>query len=119
MSDEPAVVQKAYDLVLWAVPAIAKFPRSYRFVLGERMENALYDVLEGLIEARYDRGRRPELLARVNVWLEKLRFQSRLARDLNVLGIKQYEHFARLADEVGRQVGGWAKSCRGAPGGGQ
>jgi hypothetical protein len=98
MADDPAIIQRAYDLVLWAVPTIAKFPRSYRFVLGERMEHALYEVLEALIEARYDRRNRPELLARVNIWLEKLRFQTRLAKDLNVLGIKQYEHFARLAD---------------------
>ncbi len=112
MSNEPAVIQRAYDLTAWAVPAIAKFPRSHRFVLGERMENALYDVLEMLIEARYDKGRRTELLGRANVRIEKLRFQTRLAKDLGVLGLRQYEHFARLTDEVGRQVGGWRRACR-------
>ena len=112
MADELAVIQRAYDLTAWAVPAIAKFPRSYRFVLGERMETALYDVLEALIEARYDRDNRPALLGRANIILEKLRFQTRLAKDLGVLGIRQYEHFVRLTDEVGKQVGGWKKVSR-------
>jgi hypothetical protein len=39
--DELAVIQRAYDLTAWAVPAIAKFPRSHRFVLGEWMEGAI------------------------------------------------------------------------------
>ena len=41
MADELIVIQKTYDLIAWAVPAIGKFPRSHRFVLGERMETAL------------------------------------------------------------------------------
>ena len=110
MVDEPSVIQKTYDLALWAVPAIGKFPRSHRFVLGERMENLLYDVLDALVEARYDRRRRQELLRGANVRLEQFRFQMRLAKDLHVLGPKQYEHCSGLVDEVGRQIGGWAKA---------
>ena len=41
VADELIVIQKTYDLIAWAVPAIGKFPRSHRFVLGERMETAL------------------------------------------------------------------------------
>ena len=55
MADELIVVQKAYDLIAWAVPAIGKFPRNHRFVLGERMETALYDLLDALV----DRSHRP------------------------------------------------------------
>jgi len=35
---EPAVVvQKAYDWTLWVIPKAEKFPRCYRFTLGERL----------------------------------------------------------------------------------
>lgn len=104
------MIQKMYDLALWAVPAIGKFPRSHRFVLGERMENLLYDVLDALVEARYDRSGRRNLLKRANIRLEQFRFQMRLAKDLHVLGLKQYEHCSALVDEVGRQIGGWVKA---------
>ena len=39
VADELDVITKTYDLILWMVGRIAKFPRSHRFVLGERMEN--------------------------------------------------------------------------------
>ena len=111
MAEDLIVVQKAYDLIAWAVPAIGKFPRDYRFVLGERMETALYDILDALIEARYSREGRAALLRRVNVLLERFRFQVRLAKDLHCLGLKQYEHVSGLVQEVGRLVGGWAKAA--------
>ena len=37
---ELRVVTKTYDLTLWLLTQINKLPRSYRFVLGDRMENA-------------------------------------------------------------------------------
>ena len=36
--DAPAVVVgKTYDLVLWLLPKTEKFPRSYRFSVGDRL----------------------------------------------------------------------------------
>jgi hypothetical protein len=112
LAEELIVIQKAYDLIAWAVPAIGKFPRSHRFVLGERMEEALYDLLDLLIEAKYYPGRRAALLRQANVLLERFRFQMRLAEDLQCLGLKQYEHLSVLLLEVGRLVGGWEKTTR-------
>jgi hypothetical protein len=50
---ELAVIRKTYDLVKWSCGHTSKFPRSHRFVLGERIERRLYDLLETLIQARY------------------------------------------------------------------
>jgi len=47
---ELSAITKAYDLVQWYVPIIGRFPRSHRFVLGERMETTLYGILEMLAE---------------------------------------------------------------------
>jgi hypothetical protein len=105
---------KAYDLVLWSCQHVARFPRSHRFVLGERIERNLYDLLESLIQARYTRERRP-LLARANLTLEVLRFQVRLARDLQCLRVGSYGFAARSLDEIGRLVGGWLKSGAAPP----
>ncbi len=40
-SSTPAAVTKAYDIVLWLVEHVGKFPRSHRFVLGDRLENKI------------------------------------------------------------------------------
>ncbi len=47
--EELPIIRAFYDFVLWLNPKIAKFPRDQRFVLGERMERQLYEVLENLI----------------------------------------------------------------------
>ena len=60
--------------------------RSNRFVLGERIERNLYDLLETLIRAKYTRQRQP-LLEQANLTLEILRFQMRLAKDLQCLKV--------------------------------
>ena len=113
---ELEVVQRAYDLILWEVPLITRFPVPYRAVLGDRMQSTLYTILEKLVTARYDRQGRRGLLSGVNIELEKARYQVRLARDLGLWDCKRQEHAAGLINEVGRQVGGWLASCVRPPG---
>src|SRR5712671_3515038 len=56
-TDELVVITKTYDLILWSCNHTGKFPRNHRFVLGERIERNLYDLLETLIRARYTKNR--------------------------------------------------------------
>lgn len=105
------LIEQARDLLLWAIPAVAKFPRSFRFTLGERIERRLYGILEGLVRARYAAGPgKAAALAAVNLDLEVFRHEIRMAHDLELLSLRQVEHCVRLTDTVGRQVGGWKKS---------
>ena len=83
-----------YRFVLWLIPTVERFPRSQKFLLGDRIQSTALDVLERLIEATYTR-RRSSHLAAANLGLEKLRFLVRLARDLQILDARRYEHAAR------------------------
>ncbi len=105
---ELLVIGKTYDLVRWSVQHTSRFPRNHRFVLGERLERNLYDLLETLVQARYTRERQP-LLAQANLRLEVLRFQVRLAKDLQCLRTNSYAHASKCIDEIGCMVGGWMK----------
>ncbi len=98
-----------YQFLRWLMPAVEKFPRSQRFLLGDRIQSTALDVLDTLIEATYTRDRRAHL-SRANLGLEKLRFHIRLAVEMRHLDGRRYEHAARQLDEIGRLVGGWAKS---------
>ncbi len=51
-TEELIVITKAYDLVKWLVNHTSRFPRHHRHVLGARLEQHGYDVLEQLIEAK-------------------------------------------------------------------
>ena len=79
--EELVAITKTYDLILWSCHHTGKFPRNHRFVLGERIERNLYDLLETLIRAKYTRQRQP-LLEQANLMLEILPFQMQSAKDL-------------------------------------
>ena len=52
MSELP-IIQKTYDLIKWYVPILNRLPRHHKFMLGDRMITGLYDLLDGLIIAKY------------------------------------------------------------------
>jgi four helix bundle protein len=110
--DDPAVaVTKAYDLALWILPKVEKFPRSYRFSIGERLACGALDVLLDLVAAAYasDKGRCLESAGRE---VNRVRYLLRLAKDLKLISRDAYNFAAERVDEVGRMVGGWRKSSR-------
>lgn len=113
-SDELVIITKTYDLILWSCQHTSRFPRQHRFVLGERLERTLYDLLETLIHAKYTSERRT-LLETANLKLEILRFQVRLAKDLQCLRPNSYEFGSKRIDEIGRLVGGWLRSRKAPP----
>src|SRR5271170_6090225 len=108
-TEELTIITKTYDLILWSCQHTGKFPRNHRFVLGERIERNLYDLLEILIRAKYTRNRQ-DLLEQANLTLEILRFQMRLAKDLQCLKVESYGFAAKSIDEIGRLIGGWLRS---------
>ena len=107
-SDVPPVIARHYDLILWLLRQIPKFPRSHRFVLGDRIENLALEILELLIEAAYTRNKSAQL-RRAGIQLEKMRYLIRMSKDLELLSIRQYQFVAEQIDEVGRMVGGWLR----------
>lgn len=102
-------VEAHFQFLRWLMPTVEKFPRSQKFLLGDRIQSTALDVLEALIEATYTRERRSHL-ARANLGLEKLRFFFRLATEMQYLDKRRYEYAARAMDETGRLVGGWMKA---------
>jgi hypothetical protein len=44
-------LEKTYQFLLWLIPAVEKFPRAQKFLLGDRMQTLALDVQESLIEA--------------------------------------------------------------------
>ncbi|MDC8449326.1 MAG: diversity-generating retroelement protein Avd [Nitrospira sp.] len=107
----PQVVQSCHEVILWLIPQLDKFPRVRRFTLGERLETGLIEVLELLVEAAYTRNKEMPL-QRANLRLEVVRHLWRLTYELKVMATRQYEHGARLIDDLGRQIGGWLRSQR-------
>lgn len=105
------VIQKTYDLVKWYIPILNRLPRDHRFTLGERMVNGLYDLLEGLITARYSH-HKLEKLEQLNQRLDLLRHQTRLLFDFNLMHAERYEYVGKSLNDIGIELGGWIKQQR-------
>lgn len=100
---------KTYDFLQWLLPVTEKFPRSQRFVLAQRLQQAAFCFFERLIEARRTRPN-DALLKQADVELEKVRLYLRLSHDLGPLGAKQYRLGSQMTTEMGRLLGGWQKA---------
>lgn len=115
MKAQLPAVQKAHDLAKELLPRVAKYPKDYKFSLGERITDHALDILELLIQASYTKSK-VRLLDEANLKLERLRRLLRLSNELGALANKGYAYVSKLVDELGRQIGGWRKQAAGNPG---
>jgi len=107
VNESPALV-KTYDFLKWLLPVTEKFPKSQRFVLAQRLQQAAFQFYEYLIEARRVRPN-ASVLKRADAELDKVRLYLRLSHELGHLGEGQYRHASQRAAELGRLLGGWMK----------
>lgn len=105
---EASALTKTYDLILWIIPQLEKFPKSQKYLLGDRVETNLLDVMELIIQAIYTKDKVPSL-NEANLKIEKLRYLIRLTIDLRYLSIKKYEYASKCLNEIGSEIGGWLK----------
>ena len=109
--NELPIIQKTYDLIQWYVPILNRLPRDHKFGIGDRMVSRLYEILEGLITARYAH-KKLEILQSLTGKLDILCYQTRLLLDWKLINSKRYEYVSRLLEELGKQLGGWIEQQR-------
>jgi hypothetical protein len=106
--EELSIVQKTYDLIKWYVPILNRLPRDQKFLLADRVIVGLYDLLEGLLRARYAK-QKLILLEPLSSNLDILRYQTRLLVDFQLLSADRYEYVSQIINEVGMELGGWIR----------
>ena len=93
--------------VPWLLDHCARWPKAARFSLTQRLENHALDVLELLINARYQPAERATMLRQANLALERMRFLCRIARTRRFMSTKAFEKASADIDEAGRMIHGW------------
>lgn len=109
--DELPIVQQTYDLIKWYVPILNRLPRDHKFGLGQRMVAELYELLEGLVLARYDRDRLSKLQP-LSGKLDILQYQTRLLFDFQLIALQRYQYASGCINEIGKQLTGWIAQQR-------
>ena len=115
MSEEMVIFSRTYDFLSWIIPHTMKFPRSQRFVVTKRLQDAALDFQERITEANACRAsQRLEKLRAASVALDKVRFYLRLCVDWGWLSPGQHRHVSGMIAEMGRLLGGWRKATASA-----
>ena len=102
------VIKKGYDFSKWLLQHTGKFPKSYRFSVAAKLENAILDFLEFATVANMRRDKLP-LLKKADEALARLRLLFRLSYEMRFLNLKSYEFGSKQVNELGRLLGGWIK----------
>lgn len=118
MIDQPYsdsnILQQCFDLLKESITLIERFPKSQRFLLGNRLQSFTSDLLELYIDAYYasDKKQKTKQLQQANLQLEKLRFFWRLAYEMRFLSSGQYRLLANTILQLGKMTGGWLKKLK-------
>ncbi|MBN1149285.1 MAG: diversity-generating retroelement protein Avd [Anaerolineales bacterium] len=116
MAEEMVIFTRTYDLLSWLIPLTLGFPRSQRFVVTRRLQDAALDFQELIIEANAQSGaRRAEKLRAADAELLKLRLYLRLCERWQWISSGQYRHVSEMVAEIGRLLGGWLKTVTPGP----
>ena len=111
MVSDLAIWQKIVDMTVYVVPVCNKFPKSQRFILGQQIQNKLLQLATTTIEANKAMNK-SQLLDKLDTELDQFRFLVRVAADLKLMQVRQYEYISRMSSEVGRLLGGWQRKFR-------
>lgn len=86
------------------------FPKKASYVLGEKIERILLELLELLFTASYqnEQNKLPTLETAVKK-IDILKFFLRISWELKALDNKKYLAFSKKVQEVGKMVGGWKR----------
>jgi hypothetical protein len=113
MSEEMVIFTRCFDLMVWLIPKLERFPAPYRTTLTQRIGDTLLDYQDALHDANAHSHQRLKHLQTADAHLSKLRFYLRLIHRLEWINNGQYEHVSRMVAENGRLLGGWMKQTKG------
>ncbi len=113
-AEEMIILTRTFELLTWLLPHTLRFPKTQRFVVTQRLQNAVLDFQEALYDANAQHGAvRLQHLRAADAHLNKLRLYLKLAYRWQWFNSGQYEHVSRMVAEIGKLLGGWIKQTQG------
>jgi hypothetical protein len=109
------IFKKAYTLYKDFYGIRSSVSKQDRYTIYLRCENAILDVIEAILKAGSEsKIDKLPTLEYGSLKLNLLRVLIRLLKDVKAINIKKYSTLEENIDEIGRMLGGWIKSTKGA-----
>ena len=108
-AEEFLAIKRGYDFSKWLLNHTGKFPKSHRFSVAVKLENAALDFIAFTSVANTRQNKLP-LLRDADEALLKMRLLFRLSYEMRFINFNSYEHGSERLAELGRLLGGWMKN---------
>ena len=102
------VLQKLKSAYLLWCGYYQKLPKTHRYTLGQKVDNAFTDIIEAICAASFlVRGEKIPFVRRAIQKLDTLKIFLMVLWETKSLDNKKYGVLSAPLDEIGRQLGGW------------
>lgn len=104
------VLKKLEEWMVAIEPSLAKFPKSARFTLAQKIENGSLDCIDKVIAANLDKPRRADHIFQARVTTERVQLLIRVARSRSLIDLAHYELYSEKLTEISKMLAGWARA---------
>lgn len=111
MYNQLPIYRDAYSLLLEIYQASSRFPRDFKYTLGQDMKRDSLALFRDLYGANVSAENRQKHLDSFLTAFELLKVELRLCVDLNVLPIKKLAQLSLIMDSIAKQASGWRRSA--------
>lgn len=107
MYNQLPIYRDTYMLLTEIYRATGKFPRDYKYTLGQDMKRDSLALFRELYGANTSADERRRYLDRFLTAFEMLKVELRLCVDMNVLPIKKLAQLSLIMDGIAKQARAW------------
>jgi hypothetical protein len=109
--DNLPVFKVSYDLLRSIYRICSTMERSFRFTLGQRLQNDMIDVLKNIYRANSSYNKAPHIeVAREHLTVARLLI--RIAHEESQISMKKYIEICDMIESASKQLAAWHKSLR-------
>lgn len=99
-----------YKLLKYLYLIIKRFPKEYKYSLGQSIIECSWEVLDHIVTANtLPNSQKEKIIRKASASSDKLKSRLRMAHELKLVGHKQYIFLISQNEEIAKMLNGWLK----------
>lgn len=107
--EEFKTLEKLSDMIEYAYPLLAQFPKSEKFTLAADIKHIMLDALRYCVKVGKKKSKKTALYD-LDVEIATLKRFIRLSYNLKFISMHQYKVWSEKVTEIGKMIGGMIKA---------
>ena len=108
------IYKVTYELLVLATEVTRHMPRDFKGSMGSDLRRDCFKLVRRIYRANSAANKVPHL-TKLLERLQEVELMFRLAKDLRLIGVKQYASAIELTAAIGKQANGWRKYSAASP----